>query len=86
MGKGSENVIDKKIPNESIALNESVMNTYFTWSEISKHNKRDDCWVVIHDNVYNVSKFRRIHPGGSRILDLYAGQDATVSLAFSVLY
>ncbi|NXH76571.1 FADS1 desaturase, partial [Hydrobates tethys] len=34
-------------------------------------------WLVIDRKVYDVSKFSKQHPGGSRVLRHYAGQDAT---------
>lgn len=47
------------------------------YQEVSKHNKRGDCWVVIHDKVYDVTDFLDDHPGGSDIILKYAGRDAT---------
>jgi hypothetical protein len=32
--------------------------------ELSKHNSFDDCWVVIHGKVYDVTPFLNEHPGG----------------------
>ena len=34
--------------------------------ELQRHDKKDDLWLLIHDEVYDVSKFR--HPGGKDIL------------------
>jgi cytochrome b involved in lipid metabolism len=47
-----------------------------TFEEVQKHNTKKDCWLVVEDFVYDVSKFIPYHPGGS-ILARYAGQDAT---------
>ena len=49
----------------------------FGWEEVKVHNKEGDCWVVIRDNVYDVSTFMVDHPGGKESILLYAGQDAT---------
>lgn len=51
-----------------------------SWDEIKKHSKDEDKWIVIDGTVYDVSKWAKRHPGGSRIIGHYAGQDATVSL------
>lgn len=50
-----------------------------TLDEISKHNSNNDCWVVIRDNVYDVSPFMKDHPGGVDAIMAYAGADATES-------
>lgn len=49
----------------------------FTVDEVAAHNKNDDCWVIIRDKVYDVSKFLEDHPGGADSIMLYAGGDAT---------
>lgn len=48
-----------------------------SFQEVSKHNTKSDCWVIIHNKVYNVSDFLGEHPGGSGIILKYAGKDAT---------
>ena len=45
--------------------------------EVSQHNKKDDCWVIIHDKAYDLSDFIDEHPGGLAIIMKYAGKDAT---------
>lgn len=51
----------------------------YTWEEVGKHNNRDDKWLVVDGNVYDISRFMKKHPGGARIISHFAGQDATVS-------
>lgn len=46
-------------------------------SEIQQHNTKDDCWIVVHSKVWDVSSFHASHPGGSAIILKYAGGDAT---------
>lgn len=46
-------------------------------SEISKHDKENDCWIVLFGEVYNLTDFLKDHPGGKDSLLLYAGKDAT---------
>ncbi|XP_031550968.1 cytochrome b5-like [Actinia tenebrosa] len=50
-----------------------------TFEEVKDHNKAGKCWVVIHDNVYDVTKFLDEHPGGEEVLLEQAGGDATES-------
>lgn len=47
--------------------------------EVSKHNTREDCWVIIHDKVYDLTKFLPEHPGGTRVILNQAGKDATAA-------
>ncbi|XP_074087422.1 acyl-CoA (8-3)-desaturase [Macrotis lagotis] len=49
----------------------------FTWAEVAQRSGRQERWLVIERKVYDVSAFSRRHPGGSRVLGHYAGQDAT---------
>ena len=48
----------------------------YTWDEIVKHDKVNDCWLVIHGKVYDVTKWVPHHPGGKIIYD-GAGGDST---------
>lgn len=53
----------------------------FSLEEVEKHKKAngDDksIWFVIHDKVYDVTKFLDEHPGGEEILVEHAGKDST---------
>lgn len=39
-----------------------------TFEEVEKHNKKDDCWMIIHGKVYDVTKFLVEHPGGEEVM------------------
>lgn len=45
--------------------------------ELSKHRQTDDCWIGIDGNVYDVSEFLNLHPGGLDKIFRYAGNDAS---------
>lgn len=49
----------------------------YTLEEVQKHNTPDDVWIVIHNKIYDVTKYLEDHPGGSAILIEVAGTDAT---------
>uniref|UniRef100_A0A8C5M473 Cytochrome b5 n=1 Tax=Leptobrachium leishanense TaxID=445787 RepID=A0A8C5M473_9ANUR len=51
--------------------------TYYTLDEIQKHNNSKSTWIIIHNKVYDVSKFLEEHPGGEEVLREQAGGDAT---------
>lgn len=42
--------------------------------EVEKHNNRQSCWVIIEDQVYDVTDFIDEHPGGPGIMLRYAGK------------
>ncbi|KAJ7066030.1 acyl-CoA dehydrogenase [Mycena amicta] len=56
-----------------------VANKQFKRDEVAQHDKDDDLWVIINGNVYDVSRFAAVHPGGMDVLldAQTAGQDAT---------
>ncbi|PAV19486.1 cytochrome b2 [Pyrrhoderma noxium] len=39
-----------------------------TLAEVSKHNSRSSCWVIIRNKVYDVTDFLSEHPGGAKII------------------
>ncbi|KAG4301065.1 hypothetical protein PCANB_002610 [Pneumocystis canis] len=45
--------------------------------EVSKHDNKEDLYMVINKMVYNVTPFINEHPGGEEVLLDLAGQDAT---------
>jgi len=49
----------------------------FTMDEVAKHNTDKDCWVILHNQVYDVTPFLSEHPGGKKAIMLYAGKDAS---------
>ncbi|KAF2096598.1 hypothetical protein NA57DRAFT_43132 [Rhizodiscina lignyota] len=49
--------------------------------EISQHKKDSDCWIVIDDQVWDVTTFVYDHPGGASLILKYAGRDATKAYA-----
>ncbi|CAL9135039.1 unnamed protein product [Musa textilis] len=48
----------------------------YTKEEVSLHNTRTDCWIIVKDKVYNVTPYVEEHPGGDAILN-NAGGDST---------
>jgi len=49
----------------------------YTLAEVSKNNTNKSTWLVIHNNVYDVTAFLNEHPGGEEVLIEQAGKDAT---------
>ncbi|KAE9372837.1 cytochrome b5 [Stipitochalara longipes BDJ] len=53
------------------------MSSAFTLIQVSSHNTTSDLWIVINDEIYDVTEFQKTHPGGDSILNKWAGKDAT---------
>ncbi|KAI0391095.1 cytochrome b5 [Xylariaceae sp. FL0594] len=49
----------------------------FTYQDVAEHNTKKDLYVVIHDKVYDTTKFVDEHPGGEEVLLDVGGQDAS---------
>jgi sulfite reductase (NADPH) flavoprotein alpha-component len=49
-------------------------------SEVVLHNNPEDGhWFIINGRVYDLSEFAHLHAGGLKIIQSYAGMDATIS-------
>jgi nitrate reductase (NAD(P)H) len=46
----------------------------FTREEIEKHDKRDDCWIVVDGKVYDATSVLDWHPGGPAAILGHAGK------------
>jgi len=49
----------------------------YTLAQVKEHNKSSDLWIIIHDRVYNLTRFLSEHPGGREVLEEVAGKNAT---------
>lgn len=66
-----------KIPGKEIETVSDVSTSY-TLSQVSEHASKDNCWLAIEGNVYDVTPFVKsgFHPGKDAILQ-GCGKDAT---------
>ncbi|EAX93542.1 Cytochrome b5-like Heme/Steroid binding domain containing protein [Trichomonas vaginalis G3] len=48
-----------------------------TPEELAKHNKPEDCWCSFKGDVYNMTPYLSMHPGGPKIIMSCAGADMT---------
>ncbi|MFA6216004.1 MAG: cytochrome b5-like heme/steroid binding domain-containing protein [Patescibacteria group bacterium] len=49
-----------------------------TLAEVAKHNQANDCWLIINNQVYDLSSYVPYHPGGNSMLS-YCGREATAA-------
>ena len=81
MGKGSQGAIPSA--DGDAPLDRKLQQ--FTWEQV-KEKTSEQKWLVIDSEVYNITNWARKHPGGSKVITHYAGQDATVSLSQTTFY
>lgn len=53
------------------------MGKTFTTSDVASHNKPDNLYIIVDEDVYDLTKFQDEHPGGKKILTRVAGKDAS---------
>ncbi|KAK8253064.1 acyl-CoA dehydrogenase/oxidase [Phyllosticta capitalensis] len=53
------------------------MSGTFSTSDVQAHSKPDDLWIIVDQDVYDLTKFQDEHPGGKKILQRIAGKDAS---------
>eukprot|EP01080_Neovahlkampfia_damariscottae_P006816 gene6816-10981_t len=53
-----------------------------TKEEVERHNKEIDAWIIIHNKVYDITKFISQHPGGLLILTNVGGDSTDSFLKF----
>eukprot|EP01102_Stenamoeba_stenopodia_P010631 TRINITY_DN3228_c0_g1_i1.p1 TRINITY_DN3228_c0_g1~~TRINITY_DN3228_c0_g1_i1.p1 ORF type:complete len:168 (-),score=37.31 TRINITY_DN3228_c0_g1_i1:46-549(-) len=58
-----------------VRISETGVRQY-TREEVAEHDTEEDCWIIIDNKVYDVTKWIPIHPGGTIILTR-AGRDST---------
>ncbi|KAI1871417.1 uncharacterized protein JN550_004411 [Neoarthrinium moseri] len=53
------------------------MSQTFKASDVASHNKPDSLYIIVDEDVYDLTKFQDEHPGGKKILQRVAGKDAS---------
>lgn len=49
----------------------------FSTADVAAHNKPNDLYIVVDEDVYDLTTFQDEHPGGKKILTRVAGKDAS---------
>jgi len=53
------------------------MEKELSFDEIKQHNDKNSIWIVVNNDVYDVTEFLNEHPGGEEVLLEQAGKDAS---------
>ena len=63
-----------------MATNDSSAKLYTT-AQVSEHATSNDCWVIIDNEVFDVTSYLNEHPGGANRIAPFCGKDATKAFA-----
>jgi cytochrome b involved in lipid metabolism len=42
------------------------MSQRFSTADVAAHNKGNDLWIIVDEDVYDLTKFQDEHPGGKK--------------------
>ena len=71
--------IQEPVINSPVVTQPVLENITLNTTEISKHNKSSDCWLLISGKIYNITSFFGSHPGGNGVMAATCGTDATAA-------
>ncbi|KAL2349134.1 hypothetical protein Fmac_003134 [Flemingia macrophylla] len=54
-----------------------TLTDFYAIEELSQHNTKDDCWILVDGKVYDVTQYLDDHPGGDDVILATTGKDAT---------
>ncbi len=63
-------------------IDKRKIRAIYSTEEVAKHNTKEDCWLIIKGNVYDVTPYLSFHPGGQRSIMTFAGKDGTDNVQF----
>ncbi|KAF5663394.1 cytochrome b2 mitochondrial [Fusarium circinatum] len=55
----------------------SMAPQYLTQAEVSRHTHATDAWIIINGDVWDVTGFAEMHPGGEDVVEEHYGKDAS---------
>ncbi|KAH6878132.1 acyl-CoA dehydrogenase/oxidase [Alternaria rosae] len=53
------------------------MSKRFSTADVASHKTASDLWIIVDEDVYDLTNFQEEHPGGKKILQRVAGKDAS---------
>ena len=46
------------------------MSATYSKADVASHNKADNLWLIVDDDVYDLTKFQEEHPGGKKSMSM----------------
>lgn len=66
-------------PTSQATVTLAPSSSTFSLADVARHNSQKNCWIIISNNVYDVTDYLFSHPGGSLAIIPYCGKDATTA-------
>jgi hypothetical protein len=76
-GMEYKEVLSKMSERFAEVIHNPAVSEGYTLSDVKRHNKKSDCWVVLNGKVYDMTAFLNKHPGGPEPILSWAGRDAS---------
>ncbi|KAF0975172.1 hypothetical protein FDP41_005925 [Naegleria fowleri] len=64
-------------PTSSTMLPSPTTTSYYSREQVAAHSSENDCWMICHGLVYDVTTYLNEHPGGVNLMMKNAGKDCT---------
>lgn len=77
----SQTITNTNTANTNTSKTSDLVNVTLNIAEISKHNSASDCWLIISNKVYEVTRYLNSHPGSPSTITPYCGKDGTNAFA-----
>jgi cytochrome b involved in lipid metabolism len=58
-----------QIRNKQCNFTSVEIKSKYTSEDVARHNKPNDCWIIVDGKVYDVTSYILDHPGGESILN-----------------
>ena len=76
VGVGIYFLNNKKTSSTTVSTQSNSISGY-TIADVAIHNTSTDCWMIIDNNIYDLTKYQNAHPGGKMNIVNYCGKDAS---------
>ncbi len=73
---------DGSLMTSSVKITFSIMEPVvanLTMEELALHDSQSDCWLLIEGNVYDVTSYISVHPGGISMITNNCGKESTLA-------